>query len=51
LHQASFTLGIRKSIFTKRILKHWNRLPREVVETPFLKEFKICVDVVLREVV
>ena len=44
-------MGIRKSIFTKRILKHWNRLPREVVETPFLKEFKDRADVALGDMV
>ncbi|KFW61322.1 hypothetical protein AS28_03641, partial [Pygoscelis adeliae] len=39
-----FSLDIRGKFFTLTVVKHWNRLPREVVDAPSLETFQVRLD-------
>ncbi|KFV56880.1 hypothetical protein N341_04951, partial [Tyto alba] len=39
-----FRLDIRRKFFMMSMVKHWQRFPREVVDAPSLKTFKIKLD-------
>ena len=48
---SSFKLAIRNNFVSKRAVRHWHSLPREMVESPFLEVLKNHGDVALRDVV
>ncbi|GAB0185919.1 hypothetical protein GRJ2_001057200 [Grus japonensis] len=51
LKEGRFRLNVRKKFFTVRVVRHWNRLPREVVDAPSLEVFKARLDGALDNVV
>jgi len=47
LKYRKFQLNMRKNFFPLRTTEHWNRLPREAVDSPTLEIFQTCLEVVL----
>ena len=44
LRQVRFRLDIRRKLFTQKVVRHWNRLAKEVVDAPSLEAFKARLD-------
>lgn len=44
-------MDIRKNFFTGRLVRHWNRLLRDMVESLSLEVFQKCVGVVVGDMV
>ncbi|KFV11925.1 hypothetical protein N340_12026, partial [Tauraco erythrolophus] len=51
LKEGRFRLDIKMNFFTQRVVRHWNRLPRETVDTPSLEVFKARLDEALGNLV
>ena len=47
LEHRKFHMNMRRNFFTVGVTEHWNRLPREVVDSPSLQIFKIHSDAYL----
>ncbi|KFR10295.1 hypothetical protein N306_04096, partial [Opisthocomus hoazin] len=51
LKEGRFRLDRRKKFFTLRVVRHWNRLPREAVDASSLTVFKARLDEALSNLV
>ena len=51
LRQGRFRFDIRRKFFTQRVVRHWNGLPKEVVDAPSLEALKARLDVALGSLV
>jgi len=51
LREGRFRLDIRKKYLMIRVVRHWNRFPRVVVEAPSLETFKVRLDGTLSNLV
>ena len=51
LEEGRFRLDISRKSFTVRVVRHWNRLPSEVVNSSSLEAFKARLDGALSNLV
>ena len=47
LEHRKFHTNVRKNFLMVRVMEHWNRLPKEVVESPSVEIFKTRLDAYL----
>lgn len=51
LKEGRFILDQKKRIFTMTVVKHWNRLLREVVDSPSLQTLKVRLGMALSNLI
>ncbi|KFV10552.1 hypothetical protein N339_12341, partial [Pterocles gutturalis] len=51
MKESRFRLDIKRKFLTVRVVRHWNRLPRETVDAPSLEVFKARLDEALSNLV
>ncbi|KFZ56298.1 hypothetical protein N321_03417, partial [Antrostomus carolinensis] len=51
LKEGRFRLDIRKKFFPVRVVRHWNRLPKEAVDAPSLEVFEARLDKALSNLI
>ena len=51
LKEGRFRLYIRKKSFTARVMSHWNKFPRDVVDALALESFKVKLDKALGKLI
>ncbi|KFQ32437.1 hypothetical protein N332_06876, partial [Mesitornis unicolor] len=51
LKEGRFRLDIIKKLLFKKVVKHWNKLPSEVVDAPSLETFKARLDGALNNLI
>jgi len=51
LCQGRFRSDTRNNFLSERVVKHWNGLSKEAVQSLFLEVLKKCVEVALRDMV
>jgi len=47
MEHRKFHINMQKNFLTVKVTEHWNRLPREVLESPSLEIFKTHLDTYL----